>query len=140
VCVYLWGGARVGNFSKLPFFFQFYFFDLDFPFWRSLFHAKEFSFCASMAEYVSHPSSAWHSGRQPPHTSALCPLELMDLGVTEQVSPLEQPPPSLELGDEEDINSPLDPDVPYPDLAPVVFFCLKQTTSPRNWCIKMVCN
>uniref|UniRef100_A0A8V0YFD7 Voltage-dependent T-type calcium channel subunit alpha n=1 Tax=Gallus gallus TaxID=9031 RepID=A0A8V0YFD7_CHICK len=33
--------------------------------------------------------------------------------------------------------SPPDPDVPYPDLAPVVFFCLKQTTSPRSWCIKM---
>ncbi|CAM5083736.1 unnamed protein product [Eretmochelys imbricata] len=93
-----------------------------------------------MAEYVAHPSSAWHSGSQPPHTSALCPLELMDLGVTEQAPPLEQPPPSLDLGGEEDIDSPLDPDVPYPDLAPVVFFCLKQTTSPRNWCIKMVCN
>ncbi|XP_072512300.1 voltage-dependent T-type calcium channel subunit alpha-1I [Notamacropus eugenii] len=33
-----------------------------------------------------------------------------------------------------------DPDIPHPDLAPVVFFCLRQTTSPRNWCIKMVCN
>uniref|UniRef100_W5NMU0 Voltage-dependent T-type calcium channel subunit alpha-1G n=2 Tax=Lepisosteus oculatus TaxID=7918 RepID=W5NMU0_LEPOC len=30
--------------------------------------------------------------------------------------------------------------VPYPELAPVVFFCLKQTTCPRNWCIRMVCN
>ncbi|CAM5080920.1 unnamed protein product [Natator depressus] len=90
-----------------------------------------------MAECVAHPSSAWHSGRQPPHTSALCPLELMDRGVTEQAPSLEQPPPSLDLGGEEDIDSPLDPDVPYPDLAPVVFFCLKQTTSPRNWCIKM---
>ena len=28
--------------------------------------------------------------------------------------------------------------VPFPDLAPVVFFCLKQTTCPRNWCIRMV--
>lgn len=28
--------------------------------------------------------------------------------------------------------------VPYPELAPVVFFCLKQTTCPRNWCIRMV--
>uniref|UniRef100_A0A8W4FPL3 Calcium voltage-gated channel subunit alpha1 I n=1 Tax=Sus scrofa TaxID=9823 RepID=A0A8W4FPL3_PIG len=33
-----------------------------------------------------------------------------------------------------------DPEVPHPDLAPVAFFCLRQTTSPRNWCIKMVCN
>lgn len=28
--------------------------------------------------------------------------------------------------------------VPYPELAPVVFFCLKQTTFPRHWCIRMV--
>lgn len=28
--------------------------------------------------------------------------------------------------------------VPYPELAPIVFFCLKQTTCPRNWCIRMV--
>ncbi|XP_030645466.1 voltage-dependent T-type calcium channel subunit alpha-1H [Chanos chanos] len=29
---------------------------------------------------------------------------------------------------------------PYPALAPVVFFCVKQTTRPRSWCLKMVCN
>ncbi|ROL41043.1 Voltage-dependent T-type calcium channel subunit alpha-1I [Anabarilius grahami] len=29
-------------------------------------------------------------------------------------------------------------DVPFPQLAPVVFSCLKQTTSPRSWSIKMV--
>uniref|UniRef100_A0A8C9TV68 Calcium voltage-gated channel subunit alpha1 I n=1 Tax=Scleropages formosus TaxID=113540 RepID=A0A8C9TV68_SCLFO len=28
--------------------------------------------------------------------------------------------------------------VPFPELAPVVFFCLKQTTCPRSWCIRMV--
>ncbi|XP_061568549.1 voltage-dependent T-type calcium channel subunit alpha-1I [Cololabis saira] len=28
--------------------------------------------------------------------------------------------------------------VPFPELAPVVFFCLKQTTFPRSWCIRMV--
>uniref|UniRef100_A0A4W6CUY6 Calcium voltage-gated channel subunit alpha1 Ib n=1 Tax=Lates calcarifer TaxID=8187 RepID=A0A4W6CUY6_LATCA len=27
--------------------------------------------------------------------------------------------------------------VPYPELVPVVFFCLKQTTCPRSWCIRM---
>uniref|UniRef100_A0A668RKE0 Ion transport domain-containing protein n=1 Tax=Oreochromis aureus TaxID=47969 RepID=A0A668RKE0_OREAU len=27
--------------------------------------------------------------------------------------------------------------VPYPELVPVVFFCLKQTTFPRSWCIRM---
>ncbi|KAK1799129.1 hypothetical protein P4O66_007389 [Electrophorus voltai] len=30
--------------------------------------------------------------------------------------------------------------VPFPELAPVVFFCLKQTTCPRNLCIRMVSN
>lgn len=60
-------------------------------------------------------------------------------GVTEQPGPRSPPPspPGIEV--------PLDganpdPDVPHPDLAPVAFFCLRQTTSPRNWCIKMVCN
>ncbi|XP_068797683.1 voltage-dependent T-type calcium channel subunit alpha-1I isoform X3 [Struthio camelus] len=93
-----------------------------------------------MAEYVSQPPSTWHSGSQPAHTSAVCPLEPMDLGISEQQTPLEQPPSSPDLGADEGVSSPPDPDVPYPDLAPVVFFCLKQTTSPRNWCIKMVCN
>ncbi|XP_060700301.1 voltage-dependent T-type calcium channel subunit alpha-1G-like isoform X2 [Hemiscyllium ocellatum] len=30
--------------------------------------------------------------------------------------------------------------LPYPALAPVVFFHLKQTTRPRSWCLKLVCN
>ncbi|XP_038552388.1 voltage-dependent T-type calcium channel subunit alpha-1I [Micropterus salmoides] len=29
---------------------------------------------------------------------------------------------------------------PYPALAPLAFFCLKQTTRPRNWCLRVVCN
>ncbi|KAL4624462.1 voltage-dependent T-type calcium channel subunit alpha-1H isoform X1 [Arapaima gigas] len=29
---------------------------------------------------------------------------------------------------------------PYPGLAPVVFFCLKQTSRPRSWCLRLVCN
>ncbi|KAG7504717.1 hypothetical protein JOB18_015045 [Solea senegalensis] len=29
---------------------------------------------------------------------------------------------------------------PYPALSPVAFFCLKQTTRPRNWCLRVVCN
>ncbi|XP_045073785.1 voltage-dependent T-type calcium channel subunit alpha-1H-like [Coregonus clupeaformis] len=29
---------------------------------------------------------------------------------------------------------------PYPTLAPIVFFCIKQTTRPRSWCLRMVCN
>lgn len=30
--------------------------------------------------------------------------------------------------------------VPYPALAPTVFFCLHQKTRPRSWCLKLVCN
>ncbi|XP_015981941.2 voltage-dependent T-type calcium channel subunit alpha-1I isoform X1 [Rousettus aegyptiacus] len=58
-------------------------------------------------------------------------------GVTEQPGP-RSPPPSPP-GLDEPVDG-ADPDVPHPDLAPVAFFCLRQTTSPRNWCIKMVCN
>uniref|UniRef100_A0A663MN27 Voltage-dependent T-type calcium channel subunit alpha n=1 Tax=Athene cunicularia TaxID=194338 RepID=A0A663MN27_ATHCN len=90
-----------------------------------------------MAEYVPQPPTTWPAGPQPPHASAICPLEPVDLGVLEQQTPPEQLPSSLELDEDEEVTSPPDPDVPYPDLAPVVFFCLKQTTSPRNWCIKM---
>lgn len=31
-------------------------------------------------------------------------------------------------------------ELPYPTLAPVVFFYMKQSTRPRSWCLKMVCN
>ncbi|XP_053707243.1 voltage-dependent T-type calcium channel subunit alpha-1I isoform X1 [Synchiropus splendidus] len=42
-------------------------------------------------------------------------------------------------GDDVSIGSDLSALVlPFPELAPVVFFCLKQTTCPRNWCIRMV--
>uniref|UniRef100_A0A7N6A2Y2 Ion transport domain-containing protein n=1 Tax=Anabas testudineus TaxID=64144 RepID=A0A7N6A2Y2_ANATE len=43
-------------------------------------------------------------------------------------------------GDDEDDDSSSDTSVlvvPYPELVPVVFFCLKQTTCPRSWCIRM---
>uniref|UniRef100_A0A803XRE7 Voltage-dependent T-type calcium channel subunit alpha n=1 Tax=Meleagris gallopavo TaxID=9103 RepID=A0A803XRE7_MELGA len=90
-----------------------------------------------MAECIPKPPSSWPMGPQPHNTSAACPLETVNMGVSEQQMPLEQPPSSPELGEDEEVTSPPDPDVPYPDLAPVVFFCLKQTTSPRSWCIKM---
>ncbi|KAM8777243.1 voltage-dependent T-type calcium channel subunit alpha-1I [Rhynchonycteris naso] len=77
-----------------------------------------------MAESPSPPSSS---------AAALAP----EPGVTEQPGP-RSPPPSPP-GLEEPLDG-ADPDVPHPDLAPVAFFCLRQTTSPRNWCIKMVCN
>ncbi|XP_032973428.1 voltage-dependent T-type calcium channel subunit alpha-1I [Rhinolophus ferrumequinum] len=77
-----------------------------------------------MAESSSPPS---------PSAVALAP----EPGVTEQPAP-RSPPPSPP-GLEEPLDG-VDPDIPHPDLAPVAFFCLRQTTSPRNWCIKMVCN
>ncbi|MBN3319187.1 CAC1H protein, partial [Atractosteus spatula] len=39
-----------------------------------------------------------------------------------------------------DLVSEDEPQMPYPALAPVVFFCLKQTTRPRSWCLRLVCN
>ncbi|XP_067317616.1 voltage-dependent T-type calcium channel subunit alpha-1H-like isoform X2 [Anolis sagrei] len=33
-----------------------------------------------------------------------------------------------------------DGESPYPALASTVFFCLDQTTRPRSWCLKLVCN
>ncbi|XP_062057931.1 voltage-dependent T-type calcium channel subunit alpha-1I [Lepus europaeus] len=76
-----------------------------------------------MAESALPPSSATAPAAEPE--------------VTEQPGP-RSPPPSPP-GLEEPLDG-ADPDVPHPDLAPVAFFCLRQTTSPRNWCIKMVCN
>uniref|UniRef100_H0VKD8 Voltage-dependent T-type calcium channel subunit alpha n=1 Tax=Cavia porcellus TaxID=10141 RepID=H0VKD8_CAVPO len=78
-----------------------------------------------MAESTSPPSSS----------AAAAPA--LEPGITEQPGP-RSPPPSPP-GLEEPLDG-ADPEVPHPDLAPVAFFCLRQTTSPRNWCIKMVCN
>uniref|UniRef100_A0A8B9WST5 Voltage-dependent T-type calcium channel subunit alpha n=1 Tax=Bos mutus grunniens TaxID=30521 RepID=A0A8B9WST5_BOSMU len=71
----------------------------------------------------------------PPPSPTTAPVA--EPGVTEQPGP--QSPPSSPPGPEEPLDG-VDPEVPHPDLAPVAFFCLRQTTSPRNWCIKMVCN
>uniref|UniRef100_A0A8C5TSU5 Ion transport domain-containing protein n=1 Tax=Malurus cyaneus samueli TaxID=2593467 RepID=A0A8C5TSU5_9PASS len=47
-------------------------------------------------------------------------------------SPGREPPAELASEEEEQ--------VPYPALAPTAFFCLKQTTRPRSWCLRLVCN
>uniref|UniRef100_A0A672V1F7 Calcium voltage-gated channel subunit alpha1 H n=1 Tax=Strigops habroptila TaxID=2489341 RepID=A0A672V1F7_STRHB len=44
-------------------------------------------------------------------------------------SPGRDPPPDLASEEEEQ--------VPYPALAPTAFFCLKQTTRPRSWCLRL---
>uniref|UniRef100_A0A8C3WW35 Voltage-dependent T-type calcium channel subunit alpha n=1 Tax=Catagonus wagneri TaxID=51154 RepID=A0A8C3WW35_9CETA len=73
----------------------------------------------------------------PPPPSPATAAPAAEPGVTEQPGP--QSPPPSPPGPEEPLDG-VDPEVPHPDLAPVAFFCLRQTTSPRNWCIKMVCN
>ncbi|KAF7460071.1 hypothetical protein GHT09_019833 [Marmota monax] len=82
------------------------------------------------------PLSADMAESTPPaSSSAAAPAP--ELGITAQPGP--QSPPPSPPGLEEPLDG-ADPEVPHPDLAPVAFFCLRQTTSPRNWCIKMVCN
>uniref|UniRef100_A0A8C4SYF4 Calcium voltage-gated channel subunit alpha1 Ia n=1 Tax=Erpetoichthys calabaricus TaxID=27687 RepID=A0A8C4SYF4_ERPCA len=62
---------------------------------------------------------------------------------TAGVGPCEDSGPAQTDGEEEE-PGPDDPstsqgvEIPNPELAAVVFFCLKQTTCPRNWCIRMV--
>lgn len=45
-----------------------------------------------------------------------------------------------EMGAVEISPDPSSEQLPYPALAPAVFFCFKQTTRPRSWCLKVVCN
>ncbi|XP_021267005.1 voltage-dependent T-type calcium channel subunit alpha-1H isoform X1 [Numida meleagris] len=66
----------------------------------------------------------------PPRRPTEQPLD--DAGSTPGGSPGRDPPPDLASEEEEQ--------VPYPALAPTAFFCLKQTTRPRSWCLRLVCN
>ena len=68
--------------------------------------------------------------------------ETMDLvvlcteGTTASPSPVRSSPEASAAGSD----TKPGPELPYPTLAPVAFFCLKQTTRPRSWCLWMVCN
>ncbi|XP_053412030.1 voltage-dependent T-type calcium channel subunit alpha-1H isoform X2 [Nycticebus coucang] len=57
-------------------------------------------------------------------------------GSEPSASPPESPAAErgVELGTDEE------QPVPYPALAATVFFCLGQTTRPRSWCLRLVCN
>lgn len=62
-------------------------------------------------------------------------------GQNEEYSPAHADDIIEEVGPGDDISIGSDLStlvVPFPELAPVVFFCLKQTTCPRSWCIRMV--
>uniref|UniRef100_A0A8C8BBQ4 Voltage-dependent T-type calcium channel subunit alpha-1H n=1 Tax=Otus sunia TaxID=257818 RepID=A0A8C8BBQ4_9STRI len=63
----------------------------------------------------------------PPRRPAEPPPE--DAGSGPGDSPCRDPPPDLASEEEEQ--------VPYPALAPTAFFCLKQTTRPRSWCLRL---
>ncbi|MEQ2213702.1 hypothetical protein XENOCAPTIV_019563, partial [Xenoophorus captivus] len=80
-------------------------------------------------------------------TSEECPVPLRSIssagpGQSEEYSSMHPEDIIEEVGpgdDDVSIGSDLSTLVlPYPEMAPVVFFCLKQTTCPRNWCIRMV--
>lgn len=63
----------------------------------------------------------------------------MGAGLCEDYGPVQGDDIIEEVGPGDDVSSDLSAlVVPFPELAPVVFFCLKQTTCPRNWCIRMV--
>uniref|UniRef100_A0A671KWQ9 Ion transport domain-containing protein n=1 Tax=Sinocyclocheilus anshuiensis TaxID=1608454 RepID=A0A671KWQ9_9TELE len=75
-----------------------------------------------------------------PHME-LCASPGWDGLVEEEAEPAEQeeagPAEHVQVAD--DVSSELSAlVVPHPELAPIVFFCLKQTTCPRSWCIRMV--
>ncbi|MCI4385501.1 hypothetical protein PGIGA_G00051090 [Pangasianodon gigas] len=63
----------------------------------------------------------------------------MGAGLHEDYGPIQGDDIIEEAGPGDDVSNDLSAlVVPFPELAPVVFFCLKQTTCPRNWCIRMV--
>ncbi|XP_052454961.1 voltage-dependent T-type calcium channel subunit alpha-1I-like [Carassius gibelio] len=73
-----------------------------------------------------------------PHMD-MCASPGWDGLVEEEAEPVEQEEagPAEQVAD--DVSSEFSAlVVPYPELAPIVFFCLKQTTCPRSWCIRMV--
>uniref|UniRef100_A0A8C1QU29 Voltage-dependent T-type calcium channel subunit alpha n=1 Tax=Cyprinus carpio TaxID=7962 RepID=A0A8C1QU29_CYPCA len=76
-------------------------------------------------------------------TTEECPMPLgmskVGAGLCEDFGPSQGDDIIEEVGPCDDAGSDLSTlVVPFPELAPVVFFCLKQTTCPRSWCIRMV--
>lgn len=59
-------------------------------------------------------------------------------GAAERGASLPESPGATERG--ADAGADEEPRVPYPALAATVFFCLGQTTRPRSWCLRLVCN
>ncbi|KAF6271549.1 hypothetical protein mRhiFer1_009653 [Rhinolophus ferrumequinum] len=80
------------------------------------------------------PGPAVVAGASPASPGA--PGQETERGSEPDASPPESPAAerSAELGADEE------QPVPYPALAATVFFCLGQTTRPRSWCLRLVCN
>ncbi|XP_049759087.1 voltage-dependent T-type calcium channel subunit alpha-1H isoform X1 [Elephas maximus indicus] len=64
------------------------------------------------------------------------PGRAAELGSVPDASPPESPAPGCAA----DLGADEEQPVPYPALAATVFFCLGQTTRPRSWCLRLVCN
>ncbi|XP_006873912.1 PREDICTED: voltage-dependent T-type calcium channel subunit alpha-1H [Chrysochloris asiatica] len=64
------------------------------------------------------------------------PGRVEELGSGPDTSPPESPAAGRTAEPGADEEQP----VPYPALAATVFFCLGQTTRPRSWCLRLVCN
>uniref|UniRef100_A0A3B4EFI9 Ion transport domain-containing protein n=1 Tax=Pygocentrus nattereri TaxID=42514 RepID=A0A3B4EFI9_PYGNA len=75
-------------------------------------------------------------------TTEECPMPLgvsqVGAGLCEDYGPAQGDDIIEEVGPDDAASDLSTLVVPFPELAPVVFFCLKQTTCPRNWCIRMV--
>ncbi|KAK5850444.1 hypothetical protein PBY51_001325 [Eleginops maclovinus] len=54
--------------------------------------------------------------------------------------PAEEPAPDRISAAGDEASEGGDENLPYPAMAPVVFFYLKQTTRPRSWCLQLVSN
>ncbi|KAM7148662.1 voltage-dependent T-type calcium channel subunit alpha-1H isoform 2-T3 [Molossus nigricans] len=60
--------------------------------------------------------------------------------VDRESGPSASPPESPAVERSAELGTDEEQPVPYPALAATVFFCLGQTTRPRSWCLRLVCN
>lgn len=87
-----------------------------------------------------HPTAVGTSSPGADSSSETVPSPGWEAAIDEEVGHVDQEEVGSAVQEvEDDASSQLSAVVvPYPELAPVVFFCLKQTTCPRSWCIRLV--
>ncbi|XP_043856522.1 voltage-dependent T-type calcium channel subunit alpha-1G isoform X20 [Dromiciops gliroides] len=69
------------------------------------------------------------------------PKTLVRLNDLSGAGGLSEPGPGPGPGDKDPGSTDSEPEgLPYPALAPVVFFYLSQESRPRSWCLRLVCN